>query len=295
MSIKETYADRVIDWFIIFLLCIVACITLYPMIYVFSMSISDPEAVMRKEIFLFPIGFSIKSYIKIFENSSIWRSYVNSIWYTVVGTLFNIIMALIGGYPLSRKYFFARSQIMVFMAITMFFSGGLIPLFILINNLGLYNTRWAIVVPAAVSTWYLIIARVYFQSSVPDSLPESAKIEGCSDIGILFRIVIPTSGPIIAAIALFSAVGFWNSWFAAILYLPDGKLHPVTIILQRILISNDTALMVGASADGQTARMMIGMQLKYSIIITTILPISIIYPFLQKYFVKGVMIGAIKE
>lgn len=295
MKIKKSAGEITTDVVIRVLLCIAMLITLYPFIYVLSMSISDPKAVLAQEIWLFPKGFSLRAYGMVFENPGVGQAYYNTLWYTIVGTAINVLMTVIGAYPLSRKEFFARGFFMIFIAITMFFSGGLVPLFILINKLGIYNTRWAMVLPGAVSAWNLIIARVYFQTAIPDSLPESAKIDGCNDIGILFKIVLPLSMPIIAVIGLFCAVGFWNSYFPALLYLPDVKLQPITVLLQRILIQNDTARTIGVMSEGQVARLMYGMQLKYAIIIVTILPIICVYPFLQKYFVKGVMIGAIKE
>jgi putative aldouronate transport system permease protein len=257
------------------------------------MSISSPEHVLQQDIWFLPKGFSVGAYKLVFENPDVWRAYYNTIWYTLVGTTINVFMTVIGAYPLSRKNLIGRNFFTFFITFTMFFSGGLIPSFLLIKNLGLYNTRWAMVLPGAVSAWYIIIARTYFQSSIPDGLIDAAKIDGCNDISILFRIVIPLSAPIIAVLALFYAVGHWNSFFNALLYLPDKNLQPIQIYLVRVLIQASPEL-IGQIQD-EFARSAYFIQLKYAVIIITILPIICVYPFLQKYFVKGVMIGAIKE
>ena len=293
MKVEKSIGERIYESLVTFLLIIAMIITLYPFIYVFSMSISDPAEVAAQSIWLLPKGFSLDSYKIAFENPDLWRSYYNTLWYTVVGTTLNVFLTIIGAYPLSRRNFQLRHFFMVVIAITMFFSGGLIPMFILVNKLGLYNTRWVIILPGAVSAWNLIIARVFFQSTIPDSLPEAAKLDGCSDIGILFRIVMPLSMPIIAVLTLYYAVGHWNSYFSALLYLPDQKLQPVQIYLMKVLIEQTEEALGGLEDIG--TRTSLAAQMKYTIIIIVVLPILCVYPFLQKYFVKGVMIGAIKE
>lgn len=293
MKFKKSRIELIFDSLIYFILIFAVLITLYPFIYVISMSISDPEHVLRQDIFLLPKGLSLGAYKLVFENPDVWRSYYNTVWYTVVGTSINIFMTVIAAYPLSRRNLFGRNFFMFFITFTMFFSGGLIPSFLLVRSLGLYNTRWAMVIPGAVSAWYIIITRTYFQSSIPDSLIEAAKIDGCNDISILFRIVLPLSAPIIAVLALFYAVGHWNSFFNALIYLPDKNLQPLQIYLVRVLIQASPELL-GQMQD-EFARSAYFIQLKYAVIIVTILPIICVYPFLQKYFVKGVMIGAIKE
>lgn len=271
-------------------------ITLYPLIFVLSMSISDPNAVLRQEVVFLPVGFSLRSYEMVFRNSGVFQSYGNTIFYTLVGTALNIVMTMTAAYPLSRKEMVGRSKFMIFIAITMFFSGGIIPQFILVNKLGMYNSRMAIIIPAMLSAWNIVIARVYLQSSIPDALVESAKLDGCNDFSILLRIVMPLSAPIVAVIALYSAVGFWNSYFGPLLYLSDVKLQPLTMLLQKILIKNDMSSALGAGMDvSMGERLKYSMQIKYALIIVTVAPILFVYPFIQKYFVKGVMIGAIKE
>jgi putative aldouronate transport system permease protein len=256
------------------------------------MSISSPEAVLNREVWLLPKGFSVKAYLRIFENQDVWLSFYNTIWYTTVGTMINVSMTLIGAYVLSRKEFFLRNFLTIFMMITMFFSGGLIPLFLLIKNLHLYNTRWALVIPGAVSFFNVVIARTYIQTSIPEELLDAARIDGANDIRILFTIVVPLSKPIIAVLSIFSAVGHWNSYFPALLYLQDQRLHPLQLYLRKILILNDPSL-VQAIGD-VVERTMYALQLKYAIIIVATLPILFIYPFFQKYFVKGILIGSLK-
>lgn len=280
------------DILIYLVMIFVIIITLYPFVYVLSMSISDPRYVLADTIWLYPKGFSLESYKKVFENEEIWTAYYNTVFYTVVGTALNILFTMLAAYPLSRRTFFARNWIMVIIVITMFFGGGLIPSFLLIKELGLYNTRWAVLLPGLTSAFYIIITRTFFQS-IPDSLTESAKIDGANDIGILMRIIIPLSKPILAVLSLFYAVGHWNSYVSAMIYLPNPKLQPMSLYLMKILVQNNDSMMEGMT--DQIDRALFAAQLKYAIIIVTILPILLIYPFLQRFFVKGVMIGSLKE
>ncbi|NSW89113.1 MAG: carbohydrate ABC transporter permease [Firmicutes bacterium] len=285
-------SDKAIEVIIYILLSFAAFITLYPFIYVFSMSISSVEEVMKQNILLLPKGFSLESFKIVFRNKMFWQSYYNTIWYTVVGTTINVIMTVIAAYPLSKKRFIHRNFFMIMISFTMFFGGGLIPLYILVSTLGMYNTRWAIVIPGAVSAWYIIITRTFFQS-IPDSLEESAIIDGAGDLKILTSIYLPLSKAILAVLILFHAVGHWNSFFSAMIFISDASKHPLQIYLRRILI--EVSAEVQRDLPGSSyERAAYGIQLKYSSIIITILPIICVYPFLQKYFVKGVMIGSIK-
>lgn len=273
------------------MLILLTLITLYPFVYVFSMSVSDPYAVMRQEVWLLPKGFTLDSYEKVFQNKDLWMNYGNTLWYTVVGTLINMVCLVIGAYPLSRKNLFLRRPIMKAITFTMFFSGGMIPTFMVINSLGLYNTRWAMVIPNAVSVWNLIIARTYFEG-IPEELIESAKLDGANDLTILGRVVLPLSKSILAVLMLFSAVNHWNAYFNAVLYLPSPEIQPLQIYLQKLLI-NMSDVSGGDNPLGISRSMQV-VQMRYSTILVVTLPILCIYPFLQKYFVKGVMIGAIK-
>ena len=290
-KIKKTRGEIAWDISVKLILFVVGIITLYPLIYVFSMSISEQQYVMRQEVWLFPKGFSLSSYKLAFENEAIWRSYSNTLWYTGIGTLMNVFMTVIGAYAISRRKFFARKQISFFITFTMFFSGGMIPLFILVNQLGLYDTRWAMILPTAVGAWYLIIARSFFEG-LPESLEEAARIDGANDILILWKVYLPVSKPIIAVLILYYAVGHWNAYFNAMLYLPSVELQPLQMYLAKILTQNSGEL-AGGMVSG-IERDNIVEQLKYASIIVAVLPILCVYPFLQKYFVKGVMVGAVK-
>jgi putative aldouronate transport system permease protein len=264
---------------------------LYPFLYVVSMSISAPYEVLNKTVILLPKGFSLESYKLLLRNHTLWQSYYNTLWYTFMGTGVSILLSILLAYPLSRSSFFLRKPIMFLVTVTMFFGGGMIPLFILVSQLHLYNTRWAIVLPAAISTWNVIIARTFFQS-IPESLSESARIDGANDVRILASVVVPLSMPIVAVLTLFYAVGQWNSYFPALLFLPNPDLHPLQLFLMRVLIKMRqelaTALQIGINRAVQAE------QLKFSAIVVTALPILCVYPLLQKYFVKGVMLGALK-
>ena len=270
----------------------VIIITLYTFEYVLSMSISEPKYVVSEQVWLYPMGFSLESYGRVFENPDIWTAYSNTLFYTIVGTSLNIIFTLLAAYPLSRRTFFARNWIMVIIVITMFFGGGMIPSFLLIKELGLYNTRWALLLPGLTTAFFIIIARSFLYS-IPESLSESAKIDGANDIGILWRIILPLSKPIIAVLSLFYAVGHWNSYVPAMMYLPNVDLQPMSLYLMKILVQNNESMLEDMS--DQLGRALFAAQLKYTIIIVSILPILLVYPFLQRYFVKGVMIGSLKE
>jgi len=272
---------------------IMAFAAVYPFIYVLSMSISDASEVVALRVRFLPRGFSLESYKATLKSMDLWISFYNTLYYTVLGSLLHVAVTLAGAYALSRKDFPARSAIMAYIAVTMFFSGGIIPSFILINKLNLYNTRWVIILLGATSAWNLIISRVYFQTSIPDSLIESARIDGQSEAGILARIVIPLSKPLVAIIFLYAAVNFWNTYFTALLYLPNSKLQPIQVFLVRMLVYSSNEVITDQYSAGDQDKMLV--QIKYTVIIVSILPIICLYPFLQKYFVKGVMIGAIKE
>ncbi len=268
-------------------------ITLYPFLYVISMSISRPEAVAAKEVVLWPVGFSTLAYERVFQNSDIWRSFYNSIWYTVVATLGNLIFTVLAAYPLARPHFFARKFFTAVFVFTMFFWGGLVPFFVVVNKLGLYNTRWALVVPYLVETWYLVICRTFFQT-LPEELYESAKIDGASEYRILAQLTLPLSKQIIAVLALFYGISNWNGWFAAVLFLADSKLHPIQVYLRNVLIAGNTAEAMMSWAQMGRSALLSTLQLKYALIIVASVPIILVYPFVQRYFEKGVLLGSLK-
>ncbi len=268
-------------------------VTLYPILFVFFVSISTPQAVYFNEITFLPDGVYLQAYKEVLGKVELWRYYYNTVWIVVVGTLLNLVMTLMTGYVLSRRDFRFRNYVMGFIVFTMFFSGGLVPFFIQVRRLGLVNTRWALVLPQALTVWYVIMCRTYLQSSIPESLYEAATIDGANKLQILVRIVAPLAKPVLAVIALWCAVNFWNSYFWALIFLPDPIKQPIQIFLMKILVSGHITD-ISIIADGAVEKMGVAEQMKYVVIIVTILPILCVYPFLQKYFIKGVMIGSIK-
>ncbi|NMM52006.1 carbohydrate ABC transporter permease [Paenibacillus aquistagni] len=272
------------------LLCFV---TLYPFIYVFFASLSDPAALAsHRGLLLLPLDLNMNAYKAVFDNPMITTGYRNTIFYVVCGTAINLLLTALGAYVLSRRNLYFKNMLMLLIVITMFFGGGLIPTYLLINKLGMLNSVWALLIPGAISTFNMIIMRTGFQA-VPISLEESARMDGANDLVILFRIIIPLSMPVIAVMILWYAVGHWNSYFSALIYLRDRELFPLQLVLREILITNSTdSMMTDAGAQDRIA---IAETIKYATIIVSTLPILLLYPFLQKYFVKGVLIGAIKE
>lgn len=294
LRVRTSPTEKLWTALIYVILFILGFITLYPFIYVISCSVSDKNAVFLMQVKLWPVGLSFDSMKMILTNKNIWQGYYNTIWYTVVGTALTVVCTISFAYPLSRKEFTARKYFMVYTAIPMFFSGGMIPMLLLIMQLGLFNTRWALILPGAISIFGTVMARVFFQTTIPDSLVESARIDGANDLWILLRIVMPLSIPIIVVVALWNAVSFWNMYVPALLYLPNApKLQPLQVYLQRILIANIPD--INSPDPNQFNRALFAIQLKYAVIVVATLPIICVYPFLQKYFVKGVMVGAIKE
>ena len=272
------------------ILLLVALVTLYPFLYVIFASLSDPVALMSNSSLLFkPVGFSWNAYAKVFQNSSIYSGYMNTIFYVVVGTAVNILATCIAAYVLSRKQFMLRRFFTLMFIFTMYFSGGLIPSYLLVKDLGLIGSRLALIIPGAVSTFNLMIMITGFEG-IPQSLEESARIDGAGDWTILFRIVMPLAKPTIMVILLYYAVGHWNSWFNAMIYLRDAEKMPLQIFLRDILTRSQLGAMTG-----QTDIEDVGLTIKYATIIVSTVPILCIYPFIQKHFVKGVMIGAVKE
>lgn len=282
------------DILIYFGLFLIIVATLYPFIYILSMSVSDPMSVVRREIWLLPKGFHLGAYTDALYSQELLRSYGNTIWYTFFGTIINVVLTMTLAYPMSRRSFSLRKVINLMAVITMFISGGIIPLFVVVNQLKLYNTRFSMIFPVAINTFNLIIARTFLEE-LPVDISEAAYIDGANDLTIFLRIVLPLAMPAVAVLTLYYAVAHWNTYFTALLYLPDAKLQPMQIYLRKILIqqtNEGTAAVVGDSF-GLSRAMKIE-QMKYSSIIITTLPILIVYPFLQKYFVQGVMIGALK-
>lgn len=288
--IQESVGERVYTIVVYILLVIFCLLIIIPLLHIISGSFSDPMKLLRGEVGLLPKGFTTSMYQKVLHDSEIWQGYKNTIIYTVVGTLISVVLTACGAYPLSRKDFYGGNVFMLLFSFTMFFNGGMIPTYLLVKSLGLLNTMWALVLPGAVSTYNMIIMRTFFQTSIPGELAESASLDGCNDLGIFFRIVIPLSAPIFAVMVLFYGVAQWNSWFPALLYISDRSLYPLQMVLREVLIQSDVSNMAGSTGDVEV----IGDGLKYATMVVSTLPIMCLYPFLQKYFVKGVMIGAVK-
>ena len=295
-SMKVPISDRIFFAINNTFLGLALIVVLYPLIYVVSASFSSTNAVISGRVWLWPVDPSLRGYEAIFENKSIISGYVNSFFYMGVGTTVNIVMTILAGYPLSRRDFKARNIIMMGIAFTMIFNGGLIPTYILVRNLGMVNTRSVMIIPLALSVWNVIITRTFFESTISPELLEAAKINGCSDIRFIFYVVLPLSGAIIAVNVLFYAVFHWNGFFQAFIYLNDKKLYPLQLVLREILILNeiDPIMMTQVDLEEVAARQGLVELLKFSLIIVASVPVLIMYPFVQRYFVKGVMIGAIK-
>jgi putative aldouronate transport system permease protein len=269
-------------------------LVLYPLYFVLIASFSSPQLVLSGDIWLWPKGISWRGYEKLFQNREIMQGYGNTILYTVSGTAINLALTVAAAFPLSRRNFMGRHWISGFMVFTMFFSGGLIPTYLLIKQLELLNTYWVMVLPGAVSVWNIMLMRTFFQSGLPFELQEAAAIDGCSNLRILLRIVLPLSAPILAVMVLFYSVGHWNAYFNALIYLSDRDKYPLQLILREILVQGETKDMVDISEGSLSNSMLDVESIKYAIVIVANLPILILYPFLQKYFNKGVMVGALK-
>ncbi|SHE14735.1 Inner membrane ABC transporter permease protein ycjP [Chlamydia abortus] len=291
--IKETGLDKLFTIANYLFAGILLLLVLYPLVYVLSASFSSPESLMGGRVWLFPVDIGLAGYKAVFEYKGVWIGYSNSLFYTVAGTVINVVMTIAAAYPLSRKDFYGGRTIMLIFAFTMIFSGGLIPNYLLVKELGLLNTRWALLIPNAMSIFNVVVMMSFFRSNIPAELLESAKMDGCSNFRFLLSIVLPLSGAVIAVITLFYAVGHWNSFFDALLYLSDKNKFPLQIYLREILLLNTTSD-ITLNVDEESKNFYLSELLKYSLIILSSLPMIVLYPFVQKYFVKGVMVGSLK-
>ncbi|HEX7064125.1 MAG TPA: carbohydrate ABC transporter permease [Bacillales bacterium] len=275
---------------------VILLIVLYPLYLIVISSISEPTAVNAGDVIFWPHGLTFEGYQMIFEDESVWRGYANSLLYAALDVALALALVIPAGYALSRKDFVGRNVIMFFVVFTMFFTGGLIPTYLLVQDLNMINTIWALFVPTAVSAFNLIVARTFFQTTIPDELLESAKVDGCSNTRFFLSIVLPLSAPIIAVIALFNAVNQWNSYFPALIYLTDQGLYPLQLVLRNILLANQLAQQTDARLDPTllAAQRHNAELIKYALIMVASIPMLVLYPFLQRYFVKGMMIGSIK-
>ena len=292
--IRPSAFDRVFNVINIALITLVLILVAYPLLYVVSASFSDPILVSSGRVLLLPKGFTLEGYQKIFESTEIWRSFFNSVRYTLIGTALNIVMTVMAAYPLSRRCLAGRRFLLLVMTFTMYFSGGMIPAFLVVKLLGLYNTFWALVIPGAISTYNMIVMRSFFESSIPEELHDAANIDGCDDYQYLLKILLPLSKPVLAVMVLFYGTGHWNAFFNAIIYLRNAADYPLQVVLRNILLKNVLSENMitdfgGAATYSHTAEI-----IKYGLIIVSSIPMLAMYPFVQKHFVKGVMIGSIK-
>lgn len=291
---NQSKMDRIFIFLIYSLLFIIMLLVLYPLYFVLIASFSNPQLVLNGDIWLIPKDLTLRGYEKLFQNKEIMMGYGNTILYTVSGTAINLALTVAAAFPLSRRNFLGRHWISGFMVFTMFFSGGLIPTYLLIKQLGLLNTYWVMVLPGAVSVWNIMLMRTFFQSGLPFELQEAAAIDGCSNLRTLWKIVLPLSAPILAVMVLFYSVGHWNAYFNALIYLSDRDKYPLQLILREILVQGETKDMVDVSEGSLSNSVLDVESIKYAIVIVANLPVLILYPFLQKYFNKGVMVGALK-
>jgi ABC transporter, permease protein len=294
LSKAVSKADRiyyiVIDTFLILMLLAI----LYPLYFIVIASISDTDAIFNGEVFLYPIGFNLKGYAALFENRMIWTGYLNTIWYTLLGTAINIAVTIPAGWAISRKELPWRKFITTYFIITMFFGGGLIPFYLLVSDLGLLDNPLSVILPYGVSVWNMFMVNAFYSSSVPDEILEAAEVDGSGTIRTFFSIVIPLSKPIIAVMVLFYAVAHWNNYFSALIFLSEQKYFSLQLVLREILIMTESA--GGSAGDAGTIleQAKLANSIKYSSIIVSTLPILVLYPFVSKFFEKGVMIGALK-
>lgn len=298
MNIKESRSDRFFDisnkilvWFFILIIS-------YPLIYILSASISDPQYVNSGEMWLFPKGITFEGFQRVLQSSEIWLGYRNTIFYTLLGTLINLAVTLPCAYALSRQDLIGKKVIMALLVFTMFFDGGLIPTYLLVRDLGMVNTVWAMVIPSAAAMWNIIVTMSFFRVTIPRGLEEAAEIDGASQIRTFFQIVLPLSAPIIAVMALFYGVGHWNQYFGALIYLQDRELFPLQLFLREILVQQQITaelMQQSGTAEALSQHARIADIIKYAVMIVSAAPLLIVYPFLQRFFLKGVMIGSLKE
>ncbi len=293
-KVKLSTDDRIFYIAVNIIIAIVLVIMLWPLIFIVSSSVSSKEAVMAGKVFLLPVDFSLEGYKTVFKTNEVLIGYRNTIFYTVVGTFINVGMTMAAAYPLSRKDLPHRKLIMFLFTFTMIFSGGMIPTYIIVSELGLLNTPWAMLLPGALSVYNLIITRTFIENSIPYEVFEAAVIDGCDDFRYFAKVLLPLSGSVIAVIMLYYAVAHWNSYFNAFLYITDSRLYPLQLVLRNILIANqmDSAMMT--DFDSMTSKQGLADLMKYSLIVVSSLPVLVMYPFVQKHFIKGVMIGAVK-
>ncbi len=292
-ALRDTVGDKIFYTINLILLAILALIVLYPVYFIVIASFSDPDAVLNGDVVLYPVKVTFEGYAKILERTDIWRGYGNTILYTALTVVLSLLVTVPAGWALSRKTLPGKKLFMIYFIIPMFFGGGLIPFYNVMSSLGLVNTIWAIVLPSILSVWNLFMTKTFFESSIPNSLIEAATIDGAGSFRIFATIVLPLSKAIIAVMALYYAVGQWNSYFNAMIFLQDETLYPLQLVLKEILIASEST--TGGSGETILQQYRLANQLKYVSVIVSSVPVLCLYPFVQKYFAQGVMIGSLKE
>jgi multiple sugar transport system permease protein/putative aldouronate transport system permease protein len=292
--VRDSFGDTVFLGFVYTMLGLIFLIVLLPLVYIVAASFSDPQAVIVGEVWFFPVRPTMRGYEAVFKNPKLMTGFYNSFFYMIAGTVVNLIMTLLCAYPLARKEFRARNVISAVMEFTMYFSGGMVPTYMVVKKLGLIDTRLAMIIPVAMSVWNVILCRTYIASTIPDALYESATLDGCSPFRFLISMVLPLSTPILAVLALYYGVGHWNSYFNALIYLNRTELAPLQIVLREILVLSQIDPAMISDVRELAAKQGLTDLLKYAVIVVGSVPVMLIYPFVQKYFVKGVMIGAVK-
>ena len=285
--VRKISTDKIFDWIINILMGAIAIMFLIPLVHVVVCSFSSVNQVIAGNVGLFPVDFTIDGYKEVFADEKLWRGFGNSLFYTFVGTIIQVTLQMLCAYPLSRRDFKGRKVVNLFLILTMFISGGMIPTYLLISKLRMLNTIWALIIPGCVSVFNIIVIRTYMETSIPFELQEAARIDGCGDFGIFCRVILPLSRPIIFVMVLYAIVGYWNNYFNSLLYIQDSSLFPLQRVLQDMLVSNNSSIGGGTEVGKQE-------QLKYVTIVVSSLPLLIIYPFFQKYFEKGVVMGGVK-
>ena len=290
--IRLTAGDRAFYAVNTVLLAILALIVIYPLYFIIIASFSDPDAVLGGRVILYPVQVTFEGYAKILQRTDVWRGYLNTIIYTLLTVVLSLAVTIPGGWALSRKTIPGKKFLMIYFIIPMFFGGGLIPFYNVMSSLGLVNTIWAIILPSILSVWNLFMTRTFFESSIPDGLVEAAKIDGAGEFRIFTLLVIPLSKAILAVMALYYAIGQWNSYFNAMIFLQNENLYPLQLVLKEILIASEST--TGGSGETILEQYRTANQIKYVSVIVSSAPVMLLYPFVQKYFAQGVMIGSLK-
>lgn len=293
VNLYASFTDRLFIFISYAFLSTALVAVLVPILFVVSASFSSVEAIAAGKVFLWPIGFNLKGYITLLQSENILRGFYNSVRYAVIGTSINVVMTLLAAYPLSRKELGARKFIMFMFTFTMIFSGGMIPSYLVVRSLGLIDTLWAMVIPGAMGVWNVIMTKTYIEANIPHELYECASLDGCRDSIYLVKVVVPLAKPILAVMVLFYAVGHWNAFFNALMYIKSAKLQPLQVVLRDILIV-ETTVQTTENLQSQMEKLYMKDLLQYSLIIVASLPVMMLYPFIQKYFIKGIMVGSIK-